>query len=77
MALTLPSDLYPREHVASVSGLTGAGSGLGTIISTFLIGWTADRASFGPVLIAGGMIPLVATVLHQAAPVAAARRMHP
>jgi ACS family hexuronate transporter-like MFS transporter len=63
MALTLPPDLYPQEHVASVSGLTGAGSGIGTIISTFLIGIVSDHVSFTPILLAGSAIPLVATAL--------------
>jgi ACS family hexuronate transporter-like MFS transporter len=61
MALSLPSDLYPSRSVASVSGMSGTGAGVGTIISTYLIGWTADRYSFEPVLIAGSLIPLVAT----------------
>jgi ACS family hexuronate transporter-like MFS transporter len=62
MALTLPSDLYPREHVASVSGITGAGAGLATLVSTFLIGMVSDRLSFGPVLVAGSLVPLIGTV---------------
>jgi ACS family hexuronate transporter-like MFS transporter len=61
MALTLPADLYDGGSVASVSGLTGAGSGLGTLASTFLIGWVADRYSFEPVLMAACLIPLAAT----------------
>jgi uncharacterized membrane protein len=36
---------------------------VGTIISTILIGWTADRYAFGPVLVAASLVPLVATVL--------------
>jgi ACS family hexuronate transporter-like MFS transporter len=63
MALTLPSDLYPQDAVASVSGLSGAGAGLGTIASTYLIGWTTDHYSFEPVLIVASFIPLVATAL--------------
>ena len=63
MALLLPSDLYPSRAVASVSGMSGTGSGIGTIISTFLIGWTADRHSFAPVLIGASLIPLLATIL--------------
>ena len=62
MALTLPSDLYPNHWVATVSGLSGAGAGMGTIVSTLLIGWTADRYSFEPILIAASLIPLVATL---------------
>lgn len=63
MALTLPSDLYPQNWVASVSGFSGAGSGIGTILSTFLIGWTADRYSFEPILVAASLVPLMATAL--------------
>ena len=63
MALSLPSDLYPSRSVASVSGMSGTGAGVGTIISTYLIGWTADRYSFEPVLVAGSLVPLVATAL--------------
>lgn len=59
MALVLPSDLYRSESVATVSGLSGAGAGLGTIISTYLIGYVADRHSFAPILIAASLIPLV------------------
>jgi ACS family hexuronate transporter-like MFS transporter len=63
MALVLPSDLYPNHWVATVSGYSGAGAGVGTIASTLLIGWTADRYSFEPILIGASLIPLVATVL--------------
>lgn len=63
MALALPSDLYPSGSVASVSGLSGTGAGIGTVISTFLIGWVTDRYSFGPVLIGASLIPLAATMV--------------
>ena len=61
MALTLPSDLYPTAAVASVSGLSGSGAGIVTIVSTLLIGWAADHYSFKPVLIGASLVPLVAT----------------
>ena len=63
MALVLPSDLFASESVASVSGLSGTGAGLGTIASTFLIGYVADHYSFAPVLIAASLIPLAGVVL--------------
>jgi ACS family hexuronate transporter-like MFS transporter len=63
MALALPSDLYPTHSVATVSGMSGTGAGIGTIISTFLIGRIADQYSFEPVLIGASLIPLVATAL--------------
>jgi ACS family hexuronate transporter-like MFS transporter len=63
MALVLPSDLYRSESVATVSGMSGTGAGLGTIISTYLIGYVSDRYSFEPILIAASLVPLVGMVL--------------
>jgi ACS family hexuronate transporter-like MFS transporter len=63
MALVLPSDLYRSDSVATVSGMSGTGAGLGTIISTYLIGYVSDRYSFEPILIAASLVPLVGMVL--------------
>lgn len=63
IAIVLPSDLYPSESVASVSGLSGTGAGLGTIMSTYVIGYVADRYSFEPILIAASLVPLSGAVL--------------
>lgn len=63
MALALPADLYPSQSVATVSGMSGTGAGIGTIISTFLIGMVSDRYSFAPILIVASLVPLVATAL--------------
>ncbi len=63
MGLALPADLYPSGTVASVSGMSGTGAGIGTIISTYLIGWVSDRYSFEPILVAASLVPLVATAL--------------
>ena len=48
--------------MASVSGISGTGAGIGTILTTFLIGWVSDRYSFEPILIAASLVPLVAMV---------------
>lgn len=61
MALALPGDLFPSGAVARVSGYSGTGAGLGTILSTLLIGHVADRYSFEPILIAASTVPLAAT----------------
>jgi MFS transporter, ACS family, hexuronate transporter len=69
MANVLPSDLYHSESVASVSGLSGAGAGIGTIVAFKLIGHFSDARqatgthSFDPILIVAGLVPLVGTVL--------------
>lgn len=61
MVLNLPADLYPAGSVATVSGMSGTGAGIGTIIATLIVGRVADRWSFEPILIGASLIPLVAT----------------
>jgi MFS transporter, ACS family, aldohexuronate transporter len=63
MFLSLPSDVYHPQAVASVSGLGGTGAGIGTLISTYLIGRIADRFSFQPIIIASSIIPCIATLI--------------
>jgi ACS family hexuronate transporter-like MFS transporter len=63
MGLTFPADLYPNRTVATVSGMSGAAAGIGTITSTLIIGKVTDRYSFEPVLIGASMLPVIATVL--------------
>jgi ACS family hexuronate transporter-like MFS transporter len=69
MANVLPADLFPCESVASVSGLSGTGAGIGTIIAFELIGRLSDaRAaatthSFDPILITAGLVPFVGMIL--------------
>jgi len=62
MVLNLPADIYPTDSVASVSGMSGTGAGIGTITATYLTGWVSDRYSFEPILIAASLIPLLAVV---------------
>lgn len=62
MVLNLPADIYPTGSVASVSGMSGTGAGIGTIIATYLTGMVADRYSFEPILIAASLIPLAAMI---------------
>jgi ACS family hexuronate transporter-like MFS transporter len=69
MANVLPSDLFGSESVASVSGLSGTGAGIGTIISFKLIGYFSDARqatgthSFDPIILVAGLVPLVGMVL--------------
>jgi ACS family hexuronate transporter-like MFS transporter len=63
MALVLPSDLYRSDSVATVSGMSGTGAGLGTIVSTFLIGYISDNYSFEPILITASFIPFIGMIL--------------
>ena len=42
MFLSLPADVFQSRAVASVSGLSGTGAGIGTLISTYLIARFSD-----------------------------------
>jgi MFS transporter, ACS family, hexuronate transporter len=63
MVLNLPADIYRRDSVATVSGMSGAAAGVGTIAATYLTGWVADRYSFAPILIGASLVPLLAVVV--------------
>jgi len=63
MFLALPADVFHTRAVASVSGLSGTGAGIGTLISTYLIGAVADRFSFQPIIIVASIVPCLATVV--------------
>ena len=63
IVLTFPADLYPPETVATVSGMSGAAAGLGTIVSTVIIGRIADHYSFAPIVIGASLVTTLATFL--------------
>jgi len=69
IANVLPSDLFTSDSVASVSGMTGTGAGIGTIIAFKLIGYMSDARqaqavhSFDPIIVAAGFIPFLAMIL--------------
>ena len=62
MVLNLPADIYPARAVATVSGMSGAGAGVGTIAATYLTGYVADRFSFEPILIGASIVPVLAVI---------------
>jgi MFS transporter, ACS family, hexuronate transporter len=69
MANVLPADLFNSESVASVSGLSGTGTGIGTIIAFKLIGYLTDARHaegthvFDPIIIAAGIVPFIGMIL--------------
>jgi MFS transporter, ACS family, hexuronate transporter len=69
IANVLPSDLYESGSVASVSGLSGTGAGIGTIIAFKLIGHYSDLRQgmathvFDPIIIVAGLIPFLGMIL--------------
>jgi ACS family hexuronate transporter-like MFS transporter len=62
MGLTLPSDLFPQDVVATVTGLSGLAAGLVGAVFTFFVGILVDRFSYGPAFVVAGLMPLFATV---------------
>lgn len=63
MFLSLPADVFQSKAVASVSGLSGTGAGIGTLISTYLIAVVSTRYSFQPIIIAASIVPCIATLI--------------
>src|ERR1700694_1717114 len=69
IANVLPTDLYTSDSVASVSGLSGTGAGIGTIIAFKLIGYFSDARqasahdSLDSFVIAAGLIPFIGMIL--------------
>ncbi len=63
MGLTFPSDLFPQDVVATVTGLSGLGAGLVSTVFTLFIGYIVDKFSYFPAFVVAGTVPLLATVL--------------
>lgn len=69
IANVLPSDLFNSDSVASVSGMSGTGAGIGTIVAFALIGYFSDtRAAssthiFDPIVVVAGLVPFVGMIL--------------
>jgi ACS family hexuronate transporter-like MFS transporter len=69
IANVLPSDLYDSGSVATVSGMGGTASGLGTIGAFLLVGHFSDARQsmtthvFDPIMVAAGLIPFVGMIL--------------
>jgi ACS family hexuronate transporter-like MFS transporter len=61
MGLTLPSDLFPHDVVATVTGLSGLAAGLVGAVFTFAVGILVDRFSYRPAFLVAGLMPLFAT----------------
>ena len=69
IANVLPSDLFKSDSVASVSGLSGTGAGIGTIIAFKFIGYFSDANqrlathSFDTIIIVAGLVPFLGMIL--------------
>jgi ACS family hexuronate transporter-like MFS transporter len=61
--LAMPSDVFPKNSVASVYGLASMGSGFGGMVFTLITGWAIDRYSYTPVFFGFGIMPLICTLI--------------
>jgi ACS family hexuronate transporter-like MFS transporter len=57
--LTIPSDVFPGNAVASVYGLASMGSGFGGMVFTLITGWVVEHYSYTPVFFGFGVLPLI------------------
>jgi ACS family hexuronate transporter-like MFS transporter len=69
IANVLPSDLYRSNAVATVSGLSGTCSSIGTILAMKAVGYLADARigsgghAFDPIVVVGGIIPFIGMLI--------------
>jgi ACS family hexuronate transporter-like MFS transporter len=69
IANVLPTDLFKNDSVATVSGMSGTGAGIGTIVAFELIGYFSDLRqgtashAFDPIVLAAGVIPFLGMIL--------------
>jgi ACS family hexuronate transporter-like MFS transporter len=60
--MALPAEVFPKEHVGTITGFAGAMGGLTGIITQQIIGWTVQNASFAPIFIVCAFIYIIAFV---------------
>jgi ACS family hexuronate transporter-like MFS transporter len=61
--ISLPADVFQSSAVATVSGMSGTGAGIVTLVSTYLIGRVSDRLSFQPIIIVASIVPCLAALV--------------
>ena len=69
IANVLPSDLFTGGSVASVSGFSGTGAGIGTILAFKLIGYFSDASravpthAFDAIVMVAGLVPFMGMIV--------------
>ncbi|USQ98036.1 MFS transporter [Caulobacter sp. RL271] len=61
--ITMASDLFARNEVATVAGLAGLAGNLGVLVFTLALGRLVDQIGYGPFFIVLGMLDLVGAAL--------------
>jgi ACS family hexuronate transporter-like MFS transporter len=61
--ITMASDLFPRDVVATAAGLAGLAGNLGVLVFTLFLGQTVDQVGYEPFFIILGVLDLVGALL--------------
>jgi ACS family hexuronate transporter-like MFS transporter len=61
--ITMASDLFPRDQVATATGVAGTAANLGVLIFTLMLGSMVDVVGYGPFFILLGLLDLVGAAL--------------
>ncbi len=61
--LTLPTDLFPGPQVATASGFSGMGGGIGGMLANLTTGYIVERFSYRPIFTMAGLMHPLALVL--------------
>ncbi|WP_334185998.1 MFS transporter [Novosphingobium sp.] len=61
--ITMASDLFPRNTVATAAGLAGLAGNLGVLVFTVLLGQMVDQVGYGPFFVILGVLDLLGAVL--------------
>lgn len=63
MAMTLASDLFKKNQVATVSGMAGSAAWIGQLLFTMVMGLLVHQIGYTPFFIALSVLDLIAAVV--------------
>jgi ACS family hexuronate transporter-like MFS transporter len=61
--ITMASDLFPQDQVATATGVSGTAANLGVLIFTLVLGSLVDEVGYQPFFILLGLLDLLGAAL--------------
>jgi ACS family hexuronate transporter-like MFS transporter len=61
--ITMASDLFPRNEVATVTGIAGLAANLGVLVFTLVLGQMVDRVGYEPFFVVLGVLDLAGAAI--------------
>lgn len=61
--ITMASDLFRRDEVATVTGIAGLAGNLGVLLFTLVLGHMVDQVGYGPFFVVLGLLDLIGAAL--------------